>query len=99
LSEAPNVLPMSFPELLWKELVDSPPEGFRGWAAEDLFCGSVKYNDLLLVIDCDDRVHRGTDYAEQSLLAIPKGSVGPLVLRNIHRAFDPARLVFYHSLR
>src|ERR1035437_8659332 len=89
LPEAPNVFPMSLMESLWDKLIDRLPDGLGCWAVEDLFCGSVKNNDPLLVIDRDDGIHRGTNYAEQSLLAISKGVVSPLVLRNIlYRAFD-----------
>jgi hypothetical protein len=85
---------MSLTESLWNELVESLPKRILCRAPEDLLSGSVEDDDLLIVIDRNDAVHRRTDYSEQSLLAIPKRLVSPLVLRNVHnRAFDSARLV------
>jgi hypothetical protein len=85
---------MSVTESLWNKLVENLPKGILRRATEDLFCGSVKYNDPLIAIDRDDGIHRGTDYAEQSLLAIPEGRVSLPALRNvIDRSSSPARLI------
>src|ERR1700677_4645493 len=97
LPKAPNVFPMSFMESIWNELVDTLPEGLCCRAAEDLLCGSVEDDDLLFVIDRNDRVHRRTDDADQPLLAIAKGFVSPLALRNIHYRPDCARLIVCFS--
>lgn len=84
---------MGFTESLWDELIESLPDSLCCWAAEDLFRRPVENDDPLTAIDRDDGVHRGTDDAEQTFLAIPKYLVGSLVLRNIHhRAFDHGRL-------
>ena len=63
LSEAPDVFPMSIAELPWYEPIDSLPNGLGCWAAEDFFCGSVEDDNLLIVIDCNDGIHRRTDYS------------------------------------
>jgi hypothetical protein len=47
---------MSLTESLWNELVESLPKGILCRAAEDLLSGSVKDDDLLIVIHRDDRV-------------------------------------------
>src|SRR6266496_2753283 len=94
LPETPNVFPMSLTEFLWNELIDGLPKGIFSRAAEDLFCGPVEHDDPLVIIYRNDGVHRGTDDAQQSLLAISKSFVSPLVLGNIHdRTFESARLI------
>ena len=79
VSEPADVLPMGFAEPERDEFIQRLTEGLFRRAAKNLLCRPVKDDNPLVVIHRNDRVHRGTDDAEQPVLALSKGILGSLM--------------------
>jgi hypothetical protein len=46
---------------LWDQYCERLAEQLSGCSFKHLLRGRVENDDALLLVDCDDRVHRGTD--------------------------------------
>jgi hypothetical protein len=61
-------------EAVGDETLERLPDRLVGWQLEHKLCGRVELDDALVLVDRDDRIHRGRHNGRQPFVAVCQGA-------------------------